>query len=70
MVGAFIVIMRGRVSNVFHLAFVQGDLLMMLAVLFYALYSVFLKKRPAIHPLSFLLFSIGIGSLGLLPIYL
>ena len=39
-------------------------------VLFYALYSVFLKKRPAIHPLSFLLFSIGIGSLGLLPIYL
>ena len=70
MVGAFIVIMRGHVSNVFHLAFVQGDLLMMLAVLFYALYSVFLRKRPAIHPLSFLLFSIGIGSLGLLPIYL
>jgi drug/metabolite transporter (DMT)-like permease len=70
MVGALVVIMRGQLSNVLQLAFVQGDLLMFLAIFFYALYSVFLKKRPAMHPLSFLFYIMAMGSLGLLPIYL
>jgi drug/metabolite transporter (DMT)-like permease len=70
MAGAMVVIMRGHVSNVLHLAVVRGDLVMFLAIFFYALYSVFLKKRPAMHPLSFLLYIMAIGSLGLLPIYI
>jgi len=70
MTGALVVIMRGQLSNMLQLAFVQGDLLMFLAIFFYALYSVFLKKRPAMHPLSFLFYIMAMGSLGLLPIYL
>lgn len=68
--GALVVITRGRISNMLNLAFVQGDLLMLAAIFFYALYSVFLKKRPAMHPLSFLFYVMALGSLGLLPIYL
>ena len=70
MAGALVVIMRGQLSNVLQLAFVQGDLLMFLAIFFYALYSVFLKKRPAMHPLSFLFYIMAMGSLGLLPVYI
>ena len=70
MAGALVVIMRGQVSNVLQLAFVRGDLLMFLAIFFYAIYSVFLKKRPAIQPLSLLFYIMAMGSLGLLPIYL
>lgn len=70
MSGALMVIMRGQVSNAVQLAFVQGDLLMFLAIFFYALYSVFLKKRPAMHPVSLLLYLMAAGSMGLLPFYL
>lgn len=70
MAGALVVVMRGQVSNVLQLAFVQGDLLMFLAIFFYALYSVFLKKRPSMHPVSFLFYLMALGSLGLLPLYL
>ena len=70
MAGALVVVMRGQVSNVLHLAFVRGDLLMFLAIFFYAIYSVYLKKRPAIQPISFLFYVMAMGSLGLLPVYL
>jgi drug/metabolite transporter (DMT)-like permease len=70
MAGAFLVVMRGNYANLTHFQFVKGDLIMFLAVFLYALYSAFLRKRPPIHPLSFLLFTMGIGSLGLSPIYL
>jgi drug/metabolite transporter (DMT)-like permease len=43
---------------------------MFAAIFFYALYSVLLKKRPAMHPLSFLFYVMVLGALGLLPVYL
>ena len=69
-VGAGMVVVRGDVSAIFNLALVKGDILMMVAVVIYALYSVFLKWRPRIHAFSFLLYTFGIGALGLLPMYL
>jgi drug/metabolite transporter (DMT)-like permease len=69
-VGAGLVVLRGRFSTFLDLSFVQGDLLMLVAVLLYALYSAFLQRRPAIHPLSFLIYSFVLGVLGLLPLYL
>lgn len=68
--GAVLVVLRGRFSTVLDLSFVRGDLLMLVAVLLYALYSAFLHRRPTIHPLSFLIFTFGLGALGLLPLYL
>ena len=68
--GAGLVVLRGQFSTILDLSFVQGDLLMLAAVLLYALYSAFLQRRPSIHPLSFLLYTFALGALGLLPLYL
>ncbi len=43
--------------------------MMMAAVILYALYSALLRQRPAIHPLSFLIYTFGLGILFLLPLY-
>jgi len=69
MVGALLVILRGDLTTLLRMSFVRGDLIVGLAVVLYALYSAFLRKRPPIHPLSFLVFSFGIGVMGLFPIY-
>jgi drug/metabolite transporter (DMT)-like permease len=68
--GGGLVVLRGRFSTLFDLSFVEGDLLMLVAVLLYALYSVFLRRRPPLHPLSFLIFTFATGAMGLLPFYL
>jgi len=70
MLGACLVVMRGRFSTLFDLTFVEGDLLMLVAVLLYALYSVFLRRKPPMHALSFLLYTFALGALCLLPLYL
>ncbi len=68
--GAGLVVLRGRFSTFLNLSFVEGDLIMLVAVLLYALYSAFLRRKPPIHPLSFLIYTFVIGALGLLPLYL
>lgn len=68
--GAGVVVLKGRWQALIDMALVEGDLLMILAVVLYALYSALLPKRPAIHPMSFLTYSFGAGCAGLLPIYL
>lgn len=68
--GACLVVLRGRFSTFFDLSFVEGDFVMLAAVLLYALYSVFLRRKPPMHLLSFLLYTFATGALGLLPLYL
>ena len=68
--GGCLVVLRGRFSTFLDLSFVQGDLLMLVAVLLYALYSVCLRRRPPMHALSFLLYTFVMGVLGLLPLWL
>jgi len=68
--GAGLVVLRGRLQTLLQLSVAAGDLIMLSAVFLYALYSALLRKRPPIHPLSFLTYSFGIGIVGLLPIYL
>jgi drug/metabolite transporter (DMT)-like permease len=68
--GAFIVILRGRWDTLLGMSFASGDILMMGAVILYALYSALLRRRPAVHPLSFLLYTFGLGILFLLPLYI
>jgi drug/metabolite transporter (DMT)-like permease len=67
--GAFIVILRGRWDTLLEMSFAPGDILMMGAVILYALYSALLRQRPAIHPLSFLIYTFGLGVVFLLPLY-
>ena len=68
--GAGLVVLRGDFSAFFKLDFAEGDILMMIAVVIYALYSAFLRQRPPIHPMSFLIYTFGIGVLGLLPLFI
>ncbi len=70
MVGAALVVLRGDLSTLVNLTFVQGDLVIGVAVVLYALYSAFLRRRPSIHPMSFLIWTFGLGVLGLVPLYL
>ena len=67
--GAFIVILRGRWDTLLGMSFAPGDILMMGAVILYALYSALLRRRPLIHPLSFLIYTFGLGIIFLLPLY-
>lgn len=69
LIGAAVVVSRGKFTHFLNLSFTQGDLLMIIAVIFYAFYSACLRKRPKIHPLSFLVYSFGIGALFLFPFY-
>jgi len=70
MLGAALVVLRGDMNALLNLSFVQGDLLMIIAVVLYAFYTALLRKRPDIHPLSFVTYTFGIGLLGLLPVYI
>jgi len=68
--GAFVIIVQGNIGVLLSLSLNQGDIFIFIAVICYAGYSVMLRKRPFIHPLSFLVVTFIIGSLILLPFYL
>ncbi len=67
--GAFVVL-RGDPAALGDVDLVPGDLWMMMAIVVYAGYSVLLRRRPDVHPLSFLAASFLLGSLLLLPLHL
>ena len=50
--GVVAIVAQGRWQLLLELRFVAGDLLMLLAITFYGVYSVMLSKKPAIHWLS------------------
>lgn len=68
--GAVFVIIKGSISDILGIHLALGDLLMLFAMLCYALYSVLLPKAPAIHPYSLLAVTIILGSILLLPFVL
>jgi drug/metabolite transporter (DMT)-like permease len=68
--GACLIVLRGELKTLQTMSFVQGDLLMIIAVMCYGLYSALLRRRPAIHPLSLLTATFFLGAAGLLPVYL
>lgn len=70
MAGAGLIVVHGKWQILLAMNLVEGDVLMLIAVFVYALYSALLRKRPPIHPLSFLTLTFGFGMLMLLPFYL
>ena len=68
--GAVAIIAQGDPGVLLGLSMNRGDLLFFTAVVCYAGYSVMLRKRPPIHPLSFLSVTFVTGTLILLPFYL
>lgn len=60
----------GSLDTLLHLSVNRGDAWILAAVILNAMYSPLLRRRPAVHPLSFLVAAMGIGSLMMLPFYL
>jgi drug/metabolite transporter (DMT)-like permease len=69
MTGAGVVVTHGNLGALVTWHFVSGDLWMLAAVIIYALYSVLLRKRPRVHPMTFLTVTFVTGSAILLPLY-
>jgi drug/metabolite transporter (DMT)-like permease len=68
--GVVVIISRGDPETLLSVTFNVGDLWMIAALLVFGFYSALAKRRPPVHPLSFLVFNIGLGTLLLTPVYL
>jgi len=68
--GAGYIVIHGDLQRLLQLKFVVGDLIMLLAVSLYGLYSVLLRRRPDIKPMSFLTATFAVGVALLLPLYI
>ncbi len=68
--GASFIIFKGDLNTFLSFKLNPGDVLILLAVFFYALYTVLLKKRPTMHPLSFVLATFILGVPMIFPFYL
>lgn len=68
MCGVLIILLHGDLTTLSNIAFNKGDLIFIVALIIFALYSVLTLKRPPIHGLSFLAFTFGCGALFLVPL--
>jgi len=67
--GVAVIASRGDLEALAALALHAGDVWVIAAVVAYAVYSALLRKRPSIHPLSFLAATFALGALMLVPLY-
>jgi drug/metabolite transporter (DMT)-like permease len=65
--GVLVIICHGSLAVLLNIAFNRGDIFFVIALVFYGFYAAMLRKRPAIHPLSFLAVGMGIGAIFLIP---
>jgi drug/metabolite transporter (DMT)-like permease len=68
MIGVLIILTRGDVTTLTNIQFNKGDLIFLVALTSFGLYSVLTLKRPPIHALSFAAFTFGAGSAALIPL--
>jgi drug/metabolite transporter (DMT)-like permease len=68
--GVLVIMLRGDLTSLKDIDFNRGDLIFVLALLIFGLYSVLTVKRPAIHPLSFVAFTFGCGAACLIPFFI
>jgi drug/metabolite transporter (DMT)-like permease len=67
MTGAAIIVCHGDIGVLTHFAFNIGDIMILVALVFYALYTALLRVRPAMHPISFLAATIAASSVLMIP---
>src|SRR5882762_7644743 len=66
--GVLMILLHGDLTTLKNIEFNRGDLIFILALLVFGLYSVLSLKRPAIHGLSFVGFTFGCGAAALIPL--
>ncbi len=65
--GVLTILLRGDLAALVSIRFNRGDVMFAGAVLSFGLYSALITRRPKIHQLSLISFTIGCGALLLLP---
>lgn len=71
LLGVLAILVQGQWSNLLRLDFHAGDLIILLAVMDWGLYTVLLRKLPnELKGLPILGYTIAIGVLGILPLYI
>jgi drug/metabolite transporter (DMT)-like permease len=70
LVGVAVIAAHGSLASLLHLSLNRGDVWILVAMLIYGSYAALFRVRPATHPLSFLVATMGIGSMMILPFYL
>lgn len=69
-VGASIIVGQGNPLALLSIQFNPGDMILMIAFCCYGIYAVFLRKRPQVHPLSFITVTFTLGVAMLFPVFL
>lgn len=71
LVGMLVVVARGSLQSLTDMALQPGDLIMVLAVFCWGLFSVLLRRQAVpLTPVTFLTVQVGLGVLVILPFYL
>lgn len=65
--GVLVILLHGDITTITTIDFNRGDIIFLVALLIFGLYSVMSLKRPAIHDLSFTAFTFACGSAVLVP---
>jgi drug/metabolite transporter (DMT)-like permease len=68
--GALVILLHGDLTTLKNIDFNKGDLIFIVALVIFALYSVLSLKRPNIHALSFVAFTFGAGAACLIPLFI
>lgn len=68
--GVMAIITRGHPEVLLSLTLNRGDIWLLAGMAVFALYTVLLRKRPAIHFLSYLTFTITAGAVMMIPLFL
>ncbi|MHC2425008.1 drug/metabolite transporter (DMT)-like permease [Bradyrhizobium elkanii] len=68
--GVLVILLHGDLTTLSRIEFNKGDLIFIVALVIFALYSVLTLKRPNIHGLSVAAFTFGCGALVLIPLYI
>lgn len=71
LVGVAVVVTRGQLGQLLELTFNKGDLIMLIAVFTWSMYTVLVKRRPpGLHPLALLTSTMVLAIGFLFPVYL
>jgi len=66
--GVVVILTQGDLSALSTIRFNKGDLIFLVAMITFGLYSVLTLKRPAIHSLSLVGFTFACGAVALIPL--
>jgi drug/metabolite transporter (DMT)-like permease len=70
LIGATTLISHGDPAVLLGLQLNVGDVWMLAAIVIYAAYTTLLRRKPAVHGLSFVVATFAVGAVELLPFYL